>query len=221
MIEKVIIFGLGPLSKTIFSYSSEMSNIQIDGFMIDDEYYQDSSFCDLPVYKSSTLKNTSITKTHKFLLCIGYKHMRNRKQIFDRLQSQGCIFINFIHSTAHIPKSVVLGVNNIIFPQVGIEVNAHIGDNNIIWSQSLIGHNTIIKSHNYIAQQALIGGNSKMGNLCFFGNKTYTIDGLNIADETYLVAGCGLFTDTKAHCMYCKNPAIIKREHSENGIEIN
>lgn len=220
MSKNIIVFGIGNLSKVIYEYSLEMSDFNIEAFMVDDEYYNDEIFCSLPVLKSSMLNDELFVKSHSFLLCVGYKKMRNRKILFNKLLDKNCDLVNFIHPNSYICKTAIMGVNNIIFPGVVIENSVKIGDNNLFWSQTLIAHDVFMSSHNYIAAQVLIAGDSHIGNLCFFGNKSFLINSLNVADETYLVAGSGLFKNSLPSCMYWKNPAIMMGKHEENGIEI-
>jgi acetyltransferase-like isoleucine patch superfamily enzyme len=49
----------------------------------------------------------------------------------------------------------------------------------------------------------------------------FTIDGLTIEDETYLVAGSGLFKNTEKSTKYRGNPAIKIGSHETEGIKIN
>ncbi len=219
--EKVIIFGLGPLSKTIFEIAKEINNVEIVGFAADDAYCKEETFCKLKIFKLSELLCNNEFENYKFVLCIGYKSMRNRKLLFDKLKNYGFQFTNVIHPSVIIVKPLEIGENNIIFPGVVIENNVRIGNNNIIWSQSLIGHDAIINNHNYIAAKVLFGGNCKMQDLCFIGNSVFMINNLHISNESYIIAGSGLFNNIENESLkFIGNPARKIGNHPETGIII-
>jgi sugar O-acyltransferase (sialic acid O-acetyltransferase NeuD family) len=217
MNKPVILFGVSDLAKMLYTLSQNMEDLNVVAFMADDEYCSDTEFCGLPVWKSSTI-DSEMTKKYDFLLCIGYKNMRNRKIIFDKLQEKGCNFINFIYPTAIILPGVQMGVNNIFLSNAKIENNVHIGDNNIFWSQSLICHDGIIGNHNFFAPRTTFAGNCEIGNLCFFGLTSFAINNLKISDETCLVALSGLFKNTEKSTRYNGNPAKKIDSHEKKGI---
>jgi sugar O-acyltransferase (sialic acid O-acetyltransferase NeuD family) len=220
MNKPVIIFGIGPFAEMIYTMSEAMPDFRIEAFMADDDYCKEDTFCELPLKKYSELDET-MTEKYDFLLCIGYKKMRSRKIVFDKLMQKGCRFTNFIYPTVNILPKVTLGINNIILSDVTIESNAKIGDNNIFWTKTVVGHNDTIGSHNFFAANVTLAGNLTLGDLCFFGVAVFTIDGLTIRDETYLVAGSGLFTNTKKCTRYWGyNMAKKISTHEEKGIEI-
>jgi sugar O-acyltransferase (sialic acid O-acetyltransferase NeuD family) len=216
----IVFFGISDFAKTLYLLSREMDNINVVAFMADDEYCTETSFCGLPVWKYSTL-NSSMIEQYNFLICVGYKNMRNRQLIFERLQQRNCQFINLIHRSATILPSVKMGVNNIIFPNVTIETNVHIGNNNVFGTQSVVAHDNEIGDHNFFAPRTTLAGFNTVEDLCFFGVASFAINNLKIKDETFLIAGSGLFTDTKKHGRYWGNPAKMVSLHKETGIIID
>lgn len=214
--EQMLIFGIGPLSKTVVSLCKDIETIEIVGFIIDDEYYVEDKFIGLPVYKYSNVSKQDF----KIVTCIGYKSMRKRKEIFLKLQSDGFLFTNIIHPSVTICNGFNIGVNNIIFPNVCVEPNVEIGNNNIFWSKTLLGHDCKIQNHNYIAAQVLVGGNATVKDNCFLGNATSMVNEVILEEETYLVAGSFLFNSTDKCTKYFGFPARKVSTHHENGIEI-
>ena len=215
MSKKILIFGIGPLAITVFELIQEINDIEVIGFIVDDEYHNNNNFLNLPLFKLSLADNN-----FEIITCIGYKSIRTRHSKFLELVDKGFRFTNIIHPTAVLCKGIKMGMNNIIFPQVCVEPNVEIGDNHIIWSQSLIGHDATIYSHNYISAKVLVGGNCTIRNRCFLGNATNMINDLELEDETYLVAGSFLFTDTQESAKYFGNPARKVSTHKEEGIKI-
>jgi sugar O-acyltransferase (sialic acid O-acetyltransferase NeuD family) len=217
MNKPVIFFGTSDLAKMLYILSKDMDDINVIAFMVDDEYCFDTEFCGLPVWETSTIDSNMIEQ-YDFLICVGYKNMRSRQTIYDKLSKIGCQFINFIYPTVTILPEVQMGTNNIFLSNVTIENNVQIGNNNIFWSQTLICHNGIIGNHNFFAPRTTFAGNCVIGDLCFFGVNTFAIDHLKICDETYVIAGGGLFSDTEKSTRYRGNPAKKIDTHEDNGI---
>ncbi len=213
----VIVFGISNFAKMLYIISKSINNVQVEAFLVDDEYYTDNEFCGLPVWRFSDL-NHNMIETYDFLICVGYKKMRSRKIIFDKLSEKGCNFINFIHPSVTILPEVNIGKNNILLANVTIENNVNIGDNNVFWSQSLIAHDSIVCNHNFFAPRTVIAGHCVIGNLCFFGVNSFIVDNIKVSDETYLIAGSGLFKNTELYTRYGGNPARKIDSHEKTGI---
>ena len=217
MSKPFIFFGINDWVKGLYEVSKSMDDMNVAVFMVDDEYYNKSEFCGLPVWKYSSL-NAEMTEKYSFLMCVGYRNMRRRQAIYDRLVKNGCRFVNYIHPTATILPDVQIGVNNIILVDVIFEYNAYIGSNNVFCSQTLISHDTIIGDHNFFSGRTALAGHCEVGDLCYFGFSSFSVGDLRIKNETYLVAGSGLFVNTKESKRYMGNPASVVGSHEENGI---
>lgn len=212
---KLRIFGTGPLAKNVRQMINQIGENNVISYVVDDDYFSESVFDGLKVEKLSNIDNTI-----PLIICVGYKNMRKRIFVFEKLKNIGFQFINIIHPSVVIGENIEMGVNNIIFPNTCIENNVTIGNNNIIWSQTLIGHDAKIGNHNYLSARVLLGGNCILQDGCFLGNQVATINDLNIANETYLLAGCFLFQNTKPSNKYLGYPAKQIGEHLEEGINI-
>jgi len=201
MSKPVIFFGISVFAKMLYIISKDMSNLNVVAFMADDEYCSDAEFCGLPIWKSSII-DSKMVEQYDFLICVGYKNMRSRQAIHNKLLERGCRFINFIHPTVTILPEVQMGTNNILLSNVTIENSTKIGNNNVFWTRTIVCHNALIGDHNFFAPNVTLAGNCVIGNLCFFGVATFIINNLTIKDETYLVAGSGLFINTKESAKY-------------------
>lgn len=219
--EKVVLYGIGPLAETAYYLYKCIKKTEVVAFMADDQFVSAETKFGLPILKSSLLKNNpNIVEDCKFLLCIGYKSMRNRKILFERLKESGCQFTNLIPDSVIIQPNVKIGVNNIMNSSVIIEHSAVIGDNNVFWTRCAVAHNARVGNHNYFSGRAVVSGNCVVGDLCFMGNNSYMIDGISIADETMIVAGSGLFENSVPHSRYFGHPARVVGKHEETGIMI-
>lgn len=216
---KILIYGKGDFAQQMLHYLSTDSHHEAVAFCVDAQYMDNDDSLDLKVISFETVLQEYPADEYKFLIAVGYSDMRSRETIYNKVKDAGYTCINFIHSTAIIDSSAVIGENNIILASCVVEPFVHIGDNNIIWSMSLIGHHAQLQNHNYISAKCLIAGGVKLRNLCFIGNGVTMINNLEIANETYLVAGTNLRKSTQELGMYIGNPAKLLKQ-LKNGIKI-
>jgi UDP-N-acetylbacillosamine N-acetyltransferase len=215
MSKPILFFGIGPLAATVYQLALDVNSIEVKGFIVDDAYFKELTFLDLPVYKLS-----EVDLSIEIVMCIGYKNMRSKKAKFEDLKNRGFKFANIIHPTVIICQNVTMGVNNILFPDVLLEPNVKIGDNNLIWSKSSVGHDAIIGNHNFMSGRVSVGGLCEIKDNCFLGVQVAMIQGLVIEDETNIIAGSFLYKNTSKASRYFGSPAKKVSEHFDTGIEI-
>jgi len=208
------IFGANSLTKLLIEFINEDGGT-VESVVVDDEHWSSELFHGVP-----RLRYSSVRRPTRIVSAVGYKDMRARRRIFDRLKQDGHDIANYISSRADVSRSVQIGTGNIVMPGVVIEPLARIGSGNLFWSRTLICHEVIVGDHNYIAANCVVGGHSHIGDLCFMGNSSTTIDGVALADETHALPGSILFEDTEAHTKYLGAPARSIGFHKDTGIVI-
>lgn len=192
--DKIIIFGTNELSEIVTTYinSTNEYNSKVIGFVVDDEYYVDDKFCELPVHKYSTIDKIFNKDDVKFLVCIGYSQMNEiRKNIFYRLKNDGWKIGSFIDKRAIINTNDI-GEGNIILDGVNIGVGSKIGNANIFYPCSLLSHHSSVGNFNYFSPRASIAGKVNIEDNCFFGINSTVRDNIQIASGALIGAGAYL-----------------------------
>lgn len=216
--KKVIIFGIGDLAKTLYCYMKDL--YEVLGFCIDRRYKNEKEiFMGKKIFELEDILLNNDEDIY-FIMAIGYKNMRNRKEKYLELKKKNIKFINFIHESVLYQKNMKIGENNIIFPGVILEPNVIISNNNIIWSQTLICHDSEIGNHNFIAAGTIIGGFSKILESNFIGFGAVISD--NIFLEKEILIGSKSLVNKNPH-NYSKYYGIpIKKisEHKKEGIKV-
>ena len=208
------IFGANSLARLLIEFVKDDGG-QVESVVVDDEHWTEPSFHGVPL-----LRYTSLRSPARILSAVGYKDMRARRQVFDRLKRDGHEITNYVSPRAAVSRSVDIGAGNIVMPSVVIEPLARIGNGNLLWSRTLICHEVVVGDHNYIAANCVVGGHSRIGDLCFMGNSSTTVDGVDLADETQVLAGSIVFESTEAHTKYFGLPARSIGLHKDTGIVI-
>jgi len=179
-----------------------------------------SAGCGLPIIAFESIENTYPASEYAMFVAIGYSKMRNRPIMFNKAKDKHYKLVNFISKQAIVRDNLNIGENNVILSSTDIEPFVTIGNNNVFWTGGILGHGLTIGHHNYISGNCGLGGDCLIGDRCFMGNAAVMVNGLRIADETFMVAGTVILKDTDASAKYHGNPAKRIGYHHETGIII-
>ena len=214
---KVLIFGVSQYAALVASYLESETEHELIGYVVDDEYYNNTDFMNKPVFRMSEAMKMPISEVH-FFCAIGYKSMRTRKLIFHKIKQAGYRFISIISESAYCDSSAKIGENSIIMPNVVVERNVVIGVNNVIWSNSTICHDSRVDNHCFIAANTTVGGNVVVGEISFLGFSSTVLQEINCASETLLGAMSLLTENSQKNTKYKGIPAIKYGTHADTGI---
>jgi len=218
-LKKVIIYGIGVIAKIVTNFLN-LNDIEVEAYTVDDDYFEDSEFLGKPVVPLSIVEKRYPPEQYDGFVAVGYKRMRARKEMFEKMVSKGYFLINCVAKGAILLPNVEIGKNNLIFPGTVIENNVKIGDNNIIWSNATICHDSQIDNHNFIAAGVVIGGFCKIGNMNFIGFNSTIREKRIIPDEVLIGASSFVNKNPESLSVYYGVPAK-KVKSLVNGVEIN
>ena len=95
---------------------------------------------------------------------IGVGSVGPRKELYVRYSKTSLHFPNIISSKACVSQSAVLGMGNVVLPNVYIGPRASIADNNYFTTSTTINHDTRIGSHCYFSTSVSVAGRVNIGN---------------------------------------------------------
>ena len=220
MKKQIIIYGIGEFAALMHYLFKTESPYEVVAFCVDKAYITNNTFDNLPVIPFEEIQEHYPNQNYAMFVAIGYRNMRNRSIMFHKAKDKGYSLVNFISPKAIIRDNLSIGENNALFSSSDIEPFATIGDNNIFWTRSILGHHVQVGSHNFFSGGAGLGGHCVIGDYCFMGNAALMINGITLADETYLVAGAVLLRDSQPSTKYHGNPCKRVSQHLETGIII-
>lgn len=216
--DKILIFGTNELSEIVTTYinSTNEYNSKVIGFVVDDEYYKEDKFCELPVHKYSTIDKIFNKDNVKFLVCIGYSQMNEiRKNVFYRLKEHGWKIGSFTDSRA-IVNTNDIGEGNIILDGVNIGVKCRIGSGNVFYPCSLLSHHSVVGNFNHFSPRVAIAGKVVIGNNCFWGINSCTKDNIQVASG--VLVGAGAYLD---YSILKNNKTVVPARSREIDIKCN
>lgn len=191
--KKVIIVGAGGHAAEIDDYIgfyNERENRQSETYdiigFLDDNPKSYEAYAFTAPYLGS-IKTHEIQVEVHYLIAIA--NITYRKPVIESLKAKGAVFTSFIHPSATISKSAVLGSGLIIAPNVNIGPNVQIGDFNMINSRASIGHDSVIGDYNFITPNVCFSGFTKIGNENMFGINSATIPAITVGSNNKIAAG--------------------------------
>ena len=141
----------------------------------------------------------------------GYRDNELRERVYNYAKGLGFSFINAIHPTAFISRTVKLGESVVIFPCVVLNTEVQIGNNSIIATGSTIDHETIIGNSVLVSAGVTVGAYSKIldNSLLALGSKV--ISGVTIGRNALISAGAVIVKDVPDNEIVYGIPANPKK----------
>ncbi len=212
-VKQIAIIGSSELSRRLIYYFEDTSFGKVVG-MFDDYETKGAIKHERPVL--GTLNN--IEELYKkgvfdeIAIGIGYKHMKSRKEIYDDLKKAMIPLATFIHPSSHIESSATIKEGAIVLVNCTVDMNARLEENIFLSSSCFISHDVTINAHTYCAPALNIAGGTEVGECCFLGINTTTIDGIKIGMNSKTAAGSVITRDVPSNVLVAGVPAVIKKE---------
>ncbi len=144
-------------------------------------------------------------------IAIGYRHRKFRKEVYETLKGQGIPVATFVHPSAHVEKSAVLRQGSIVLVDCTIDMNARLGENVLLSSRSFVSHHVDIGAHTFCGPSVSLAGNTEIGECCFLGINTTSVDGVRIGMNVQTAAGSVVTQDVPDHVLVAGVPAVVKK----------
>lgn len=185
----LVIFGTSTLAKLANYYATQELGFKVVAFVVDEDYRTQPNFLNQPVLTWPEFWTSYSATDVSLYVAVGYKSMRARAAMYDRVKARGYELINIVSTASYLANDVVMGDNNFVMPGVVVEAGASLKSNNVVWSNSTICHDTCVGSHNFIAANTTVGGGVKIGDGNFFGFSTVIKENLKIGNSSLIGAG--------------------------------
>lgn len=91
-----------------------------------------------------------------------------RGELYKRFSETSLYFPNIISSKSIISRSCVLGVGNVVLPNVYLGPRVSAGNNNYFTTSTVVNHDTTIGSGCYFSTAVSVAGRVKIGDYCRF-----------------------------------------------------
>jgi UDP-3-O-[3-hydroxymyristoyl] glucosamine N-acyltransferase len=217
---KLFVLGLSPYAAVAAALANDCDSLEFAGYTVDRAHMTSAHYENASVTPLESLLEEGNAGATGIFVAIGYRAMRQRQQVFERVRSAGFVMPNLISEHAIVDDSVTMGSNNIIMAGAVIEHAVSLGDNNTVWSQANLCHHSEIGSHNFFAVHSVLGGCSKLGDRNFFGFSSVVEQEGTLGDENVLGAMSYLRSSAGSFGKWLGIPAQESSTHESTGVEI-
>jgi sugar O-acyltransferase (sialic acid O-acetyltransferase NeuD family) len=206
--DELWIFGAGDLARLAKFFFEKELDKPVSGFIVDEEHLAGvprdlGQVVTWQEYLERVPRGRGVV-----FPAIGYRSMRAREAVFDRLEKSQQKICNLVCQSAKVASDVELGVGVFVMPGVVIEPGVVVGSNNVLWSNSTVCHDSMVGEHNFIAANAVIGGRAHIGSRCFFGFSSVVGQDVRVCSDVLLGATAFLKGSVEGPGVYLGSPAI-------------
>jgi sugar O-acyltransferase (sialic acid O-acetyltransferase NeuD family) len=145
-------------------------------------------------------------------IAIGYRHRRFRKQAFEYLRGEDVPMATFVHPSSHIERSAVVGEGSIVLLDCTVDQEARIGENVFLSARCFVSHNVDVHAHTYCGPAVALAGHTQVGECCFLGIRTTTVDSVKLGANVQTGAGSVIAGDVPSNVLVMGVPAVVKKK---------
>lgn len=200
--KKAIIFGSSGQAEVMAYLLEADSEYEVVAFTSTSEFITSDTLYGKPFVAFENIEEQYSPQEFEMHIAIGYvQNNRIRERFFNEAKAKGYRLLTYISSKAtNYAKSI--GENCFVFEDNTIQPFVEIGDNCILWSGNHIGHHSVVDANVFISSHVVISGHCKIGSYSFLGVNSTLRDGIKIAEDTVLGAGCLIVKDTTPNTIY-------------------
>jgi sugar O-acyltransferase (sialic acid O-acetyltransferase NeuD family) len=211
--KKTAIVGSTELSRRLIYYFESTGFATIVG-MFDDFESAGAVKYDRPILGKTNdipelFKNGTLDSV---VIGVGYKHRKFRKEVYDYLKKNQVPIATFVHPSSYVEKSATIGEGCIVLVDCTVDMNAELHENVFLSSRCFVSHDVKIHAHTYCGPAINLAGNTEVGECCFLGISTTSIDDITIGMNVQTAAGSVLTKDVPSNVMVAGVPAEVKKK---------
>lgn len=215
--KKLVIFGAAEQAEVSHFYFQNDSSYTVEGFIVDDEYFEASSMKGLPIIPWSLALQTFPPNEFDCFVALGYSKVNlARKATYEKVKEAGYRCPSYISSKAVTFDNLVLGDNCLILEHNTVQPFVEIGSNTTIWSGNHLGHHSKIGKHVFMASHVVVSGGVSIGDQCFIGVNATLRDHITIGMGTVIGAGALVMKDTNPFSVYAPEPTQPRTSTSKD-----
>ncbi len=208
----IIIGGKGGavvLAEQIYDAQIKTNSVEFIGFAFDDESFGNSINGFPVVSKTVDVYEKYIKYSDvKFIFQLYRPDLiKERIALLNSYNIPLNRFATFVHPSALISKSAVIGNGSSILANTVLNAGAKVGNHCTIHTNSLIGHDTKIGSYNFFAAHSVIGSNNVFGDGNFIGLNTTFNNYLSIGNYCFVGMASNVIKSIDSEKRVYGNPA--------------
>ncbi len=127
--------------------------------------------------------------SHSVAMAIGYRHLRERRALCERVHARGYETPALIHPRAYVRDTAAVGAGSFVMAGGVVDFAARIGAFAVVWPGATINHHARIGTNTFISPNAAVCGYSVVGEDCFIGAGATIVDHRTVPSGSFVKAG--------------------------------
>ena len=129
------------------------------------------------------------SSSHAVAIAVGYKHLRERRALYDRVRSGGYATPALVHPRAYVRDPASVGEGAFVMAGAVVDVGASIGAFAVVWPGATINHHSRVGENSFVSPNAAVCGYSSVGEDCFIGAGATIVDHQSVPTGSFVKAG--------------------------------
>lgn len=205
--QKLVIFGTGPIAEVAHYYFSEDSDYRVTAFTVDADRQTGDSHMGLPVVAFDSVADRFPPDAFQMFVAMGYGRVnRARAEKVAAARAAGYRLAHYVSSRAWVWKGFVPRENLFLMEHNTIQPFVEIGENATLWSGNHIGHHSRIGDNAFIASHAVVSGNVSVGPFSFIGVNATLRDNIALGRACVVGAGALVLADAPDETVFPGKP---------------
>jgi sugar O-acyltransferase (sialic acid O-acetyltransferase NeuD family) len=201
------LIGYGELGKQFEHLISELS--LNNGFLYFDDNAKENGIINSQPF-DKFLDNEF--KDIEFLIGLGYKHLKLKKEIIDILIDRKRKLFTFIHPTAIIDNTAKIDKGTFIYPNVTIDKNVRIGKGCLLNLSVTVSHDSNIEDCCYLSPSVTLSGFVTIGQNVFLGTGVSVANNIIINASSIVGIGSVITKNIEQNSVVIGNPQRIVKK---------
>ena len=147
----------------------------------------------------------------EIIIGIGYKHLKQRKNVYAFIKENKIPLGKLIHSTSWIDPTALVKEGSIIYPSCSVDAHAVIGENCVLNIGCVVAHDSTIGMHCFLSPRVAIAGFVRIHERCIIGINATIIDSVTIFSGVQLGGGAVVIKNINQAGLYVGNPTRLVR----------
>ena len=154
--------------------------------------------CVLGVEVSDQEQTLGILDPGSVALVMGIGMGAIRREVFERLETEGFQFPALVHPSAVIGAEVSMGAGTQVMAGCVVQPGTVIGKNVVVNTASSVDHDCQLGDHAFLGPGTTLCGNVRVGSRAHIGTGATVIEDIAVGDEAYVGGGAVVVRDVAA-----------------------
>jgi sugar O-acyltransferase (sialic acid O-acetyltransferase NeuD family) len=209
MNNRLILVGCGAFARELICWIEDAVDLgygrTVTGFLDEDpKALEKFSYPYKPKW-ISTIDDYIVEEGDELIMAISDPHAKS--EIVQKLQNKGANFVSFIHPSALIARSAILGEGVIVCPRVRISADAKVGNFVTLNGLSGVGHDVVIEQYTTVSSYVDLTGWVRIEQYVFLGTGARILPRVRIGANSKIGAGATVVRSVAENSIMYTYPA--------------